>query len=64
MTIIIQMTAPQAQNRCSFIAVTPFDPGFLECFIIIAAKEDACRCQIGREIAVSDIFLSRLGVIP
>ena len=55
MTIIMQITAPHAQKRCCFIAVTPLNA--LECLIIVAETVGVCRCQNGRGVAVSDIFL-------
>src|SRR5699024_1752000 len=62
MTIIMQITAPQAQKRCCFIAVTPLNA--LECLIIVAETVGVCRCQNGRGVAVSDIFLYWPGVMP
>ena len=62
MTMIMQITAPQAQKRCCFIAVTPLNA--LECLIIVAEKVGVCRCQNGRRVAVSDILLYWPGVMP
>ena len=62
MTMIMQITAPQAQKRCCFIAVTPLNA--LECLVIVTENVGACRCQNGRRVTVSDIFLYCPGVIP
>lgn len=62
MTMIMQITAPQAQKRCCFIALTPLKA--LECLDIVAETKAVCRCQKGREVAVSDIFLYWPGVMP
>ena len=59
---ILQITAPQAQKRCCFIAVTPLIT--LECLVIITGIVGVCRCQNGRRVAVSDIFLYWPGVMP